>query len=123
MIEEFNCGKRLRELRNSLGWEQKDLAQKLGVEQPSISKDERSHTLTLSKIKKYCVIFNIPLWKYFTPDSPQYMPLEDEEKRWLELYRRFPIDVKTLLFNNVNNTLAIAKYVYDHQSKFTGSFD
>lgn len=58
----FTVGKRIRELRQREGWDQKELAKRVGVSRPTISKWERDESEPkLSQADKLADIFKVTL--------------------------------------------------------------
>lgn len=72
MINDKSIGRKLKELRISRGWKQKDVADKVGFSRPAISNLEAGkRSLTLSSLKKFCEIYEIDI-SYFGIDTTNF---------------------------------------------------
>ena len=65
-------GKQLKELRNSRGWRQLEVADKVGLSRSAISNIEAGHrALTLNTLKKFCEIYAIDI-SYFDIETENF---------------------------------------------------
>lgn len=87
----------MRALRKLKGWNQEQLAEVAGVEQPTISRIERGDTgVTLRNLYNVATALGVPLYQLFTEDAEAleleiikvYRSLSDERKQgWLDMLK------------------------------------
>lgn len=72
MINNKQIGHKLKELRNSRGWRQSEVADKVGLSRPAISNIESGkRALTLSTLKRFCEVYEIDI-SYFGIETNTY---------------------------------------------------
>ncbi len=72
MINTKHIGKKLRDLRVSRGWKQKDVADKVGLSRPAMSNIESGkRSVTLSTLKRFCEVFNVDI-SYFGIETQNF---------------------------------------------------
>lgn len=92
----MHTGTKIKELRNSKGWTQEELGEKLGVKKAAIQKYEKGEivNLKLATIKKLCEIFQIP------PDQLIFPEADEMDKKYNSKELRFEVklieDIETM---------------------------
>ena len=70
-------GHKIKEIRQQSGLSQKDVADKMKINQTSVSDMEKAIYPPLNRIEQFCKVFDIKLWEFFV-DNPQelnnYLP-------------------------------------------------
>lgn len=72
MLNKEKIGKQLKELRNSRGWRQSEVADKTGLSRPAISNIEAGkRALTLTTLQKFCEVYQVDI-SYFGIETNNY---------------------------------------------------
>lgn len=72
MLDKKKIGMQLKELRNSRGWRQTEVADKTGLSRPAISNIEAGkRALTLSTLQKFCEVYQVDI-SYFGLETNNY---------------------------------------------------
>lgn len=77
MINNKHIGLKLKELRNSRGWKQTEVADMVGLSRPAISNIESGkRALTLSTLKRFCEVYSVDI-SYFGIDTDSFSETTD----------------------------------------------
>ncbi len=84
-------GNRLRAARESRGWQQAEVAERIGVPVETYGSWERGYRLmTTDKLPVVASVFGRPIWYFFGAPDPSR--LSDQERILLDLYRSLRSD-------------------------------
>lgn len=108
-------GQRIKDFREKSKIGQRELAEKMGIAQPSLSNLENSIHPPLDRIEQVCEILNIPLWRFFAPDNLVIPDMSEEQRRWNEAFDLLPSSLKIILLNQTKDLLEF--YVACKQGK------
>lgn len=98
MINNKTIGRKLKELRNSRGLRQSELADLVGLSRPAISNIESGkRSLTLSTLKRFCEVYGIDI-SYFGIDTASYDEAADLTLRIESLFHDLPESEKDELY-------------------------
>lgn len=102
MIDSYNVGKQLKELRVARGWKQYQVADKVELSRASISNIEAGRrSLTLATLKRFAEIYQIDI-SYFGIDTVNYDEAVDLTTRLEKIFNSDISDEKkTELFNDI----------------------
>ncbi len=102
MIDSYNVGKQLKELRMSRGWKQYQVADKVGMSRTSISNIESGRrSLTLMTLKKFVELYQIDI-SYFGIDTTNYDEMVDITSRLEKIFASdIPVEKKDELYHDI----------------------
>ncbi len=102
MIDSYNVGKQLKELRLSRGWKQYQVADRVGMSRTSISNIESGRrSLTLVTLKKFVELYQIDI-SYFGIDTTNYDEMVDITSRLEKIFASdIPVEKKDELYRDI----------------------
>jgi transcriptional regulator with XRE-family HTH domain len=77
-LMKVRLGRALAATRNSRGWSQAHVAQKLGIDSETISRIERGHVIRLDRLLDLALVYEVPVSSLFN-DAPGPKPSTAEE--------------------------------------------
>ncbi len=100
---ENNCPdvlERIKKILTSLGWSRYKLALHCGIPYSSINNMFKRHTLpSLHTLFKLCDGLNITISDFFSENSLNIIPINDEIRHLIEMYNRLSPHKRSLLFS------------------------
>lgn len=86
MIDKSKIGEQIKELRESRGWTQTSLSDKLGMSPSYVSNVEAGRrSLTLVTLKKFCEVFNVDI-SYFGIETDNFNDAVDLTARLEKIF-------------------------------------
>lgn len=108
-----NISKNLRKIRKEKKLNQRQLAEKIGVQESTISAWEKNkNSIDIEMIYKICEILEIPISKL--TEIKEELNLSKEESKLIENYRKLSTEGKEY----INRDLEIAKELYKEKEEF-----
>jgi transcriptional regulator with XRE-family HTH domain len=120
-------GRKIREIRKSLGMSQMELAEKIGVSFQQIQKYEKGiNRISVERLQQIANALGFPLSYFFEERANRIKEEKDkytlnylskEEKRLLQLFRKVKNKrIKTSLINHLKSILELEKEKISNQS-------
>jgi len=92
MLNKVKIGKQLKDLRNSRGWRQTEVADKTGLSRPAISNIEAGkRALTLNTLQKFCEVYQVDI-SYFGIETNNYDEALDLTSRLEAIFKSENLD-------------------------------
>lgn len=92
MIDTYNVGKQLQELRKARGWKQYQVAEKVNMSRASISNIESGRrSLTLATLKRFTELYQIDI-SYFGIDTRNFDEAIDLTTRLEKIFKSEAVD-------------------------------
>lgn len=108
----INVGQRIREIREYFQDDQKTLAEKMGIAQPTLSDIERMAEPNMHRAFQVCEIYGIPPCELFSNpgDLDKYLPswIEPKDAKVLRLINGFDKKTKFSIKSIMNEALTLS---------------
>ena len=119
MFSNFNCGKRIRELRAARGLSQERLALNAGITPAYLGLVEREkRNATVVVLERICMGMDVSLSEFFSAETKDYADADDHiGKQILFLLNGLTNDEKQLVLQIVKNTITLREMNMQKENK------
>ena len=98
-------GEKMRVLRKSKGWTQRQIEEKLSLGNSTVSGWEKMANPPFDSIVKICDLFKLPLYQFFMPDDLIIPDLAPNEAEFLKLFKTLPDQLQAIIIEQAANTV------------------